>query len=196
MGDYHYPAWGEVIGFAISLSSMLWVPGRILHMFPIIWLQPPLSGYAIYYLLSTPGTWVEVLRQGVTPVIKPRKEAAKAEERTFLTNKQFSDLEMNLEDDSVNTCDAQEYSFVVKSDSQWIFHNLIFKWNRDLETEEKEKLTLLNFCKTIFLCMYKFVFSITIVHYVSLLISFIYFLVFLVFLPCVPTLQFIKIIYL
>jgi len=101
MGDYHYPAWGEVIGFAISLSSMLWVPG-----------------YAIYYLLSTPGSWTEVLRQGVTPVIKPRKEAAKAEERTFLTNKQFSDLEMNLEDDSVNTCDAQEYCLVVKSDSQ------------------------------------------------------------------------------
>lgn len=46
----------------ISLSSMLWVPG-----------------YFIYYFLSTPGTWREVLAKGVTPVIKPRPEAIKAE---------------------------------------------------------------------------------------------------------------------
>ena len=29
MGDYKYPAWGEALGFMISLSSMLWVPGEI-----------------------------------------------------------------------------------------------------------------------------------------------------------------------
>lgn len=29
MGDYKYPAWGEALGFMISLSSMLWVPGNI-----------------------------------------------------------------------------------------------------------------------------------------------------------------------
>ena len=29
MGDYKYPAWGEALGFMISLSSMLWVPGTI-----------------------------------------------------------------------------------------------------------------------------------------------------------------------
>ena len=28
MGDYKYPAWGEALGFMISLSSMLWVPGN------------------------------------------------------------------------------------------------------------------------------------------------------------------------
>ena len=26
--DYEYPAWGEALGFLISLSSMLWVPGK------------------------------------------------------------------------------------------------------------------------------------------------------------------------
>ena len=80
MGDYHYPAWGEVLGFAISLSSMLWVPG-----------------YAIYYLLSTKGSWSEVLRQGVTPVIKPRAEAVMAEEKARLTYDAVRDVEMNIE---------------------------------------------------------------------------------------------------
>ena len=27
-GDYHYPVWGEMLGFMISLSSMIWVPGK------------------------------------------------------------------------------------------------------------------------------------------------------------------------
>merc|ERR1719312_25859 len=52
MGSYHYPAWGEILGFCISLSSMLWVPG-----------------YAIYYVLSSNGTWSEVLRAGVGPCL-------------------------------------------------------------------------------------------------------------------------------
>ena len=59
MGTYEYPHWGEALGFMISLSSMIWVPG-----------------YFVYYLLSTPGTWREVLRKGVTPVIVPRSEAS------------------------------------------------------------------------------------------------------------------------
>jgi len=58
MGDYKYPAWGEALGFMISLSSMAWVPG-----------------YMLYYLLTTPGTWREVLAKGVTPVIRARAEA-------------------------------------------------------------------------------------------------------------------------
>jgi len=78
MGDYHYPAWGEFLGFAISLSSMLWVPG-----------------YAIYFVLSSNGTWSEVLRAGVTPVIKPRAEAVLAEEKARLTD--IRDVEMNIE---------------------------------------------------------------------------------------------------
>jgi hypothetical protein len=29
-GDfYDYPPWGEALGFLISLSSMIWVPGKI-----------------------------------------------------------------------------------------------------------------------------------------------------------------------
>ena len=86
MGDYHYPAWGEVLGFAISLSSMLWVPG-----------------YAIYYLLSTKGSWSEVLRQGVTPVIKPRKEAVMAEEKARLNYQDVRDVELNIEADLSTT---------------------------------------------------------------------------------------------
>ena len=26
--DYHYPGWGEALGFLISGSSMIWVPGE------------------------------------------------------------------------------------------------------------------------------------------------------------------------
>merc|ERR1719187_2147700 len=74
--DYEYPWWGELLGFAISLSSMLWVPG-----------------YAIYFLLSSNGTWSEVLRAGVTPVIKPRAEALMAEEKASFTSE---DVEMNI----------------------------------------------------------------------------------------------------
>ena len=92
MGDYHYPAWGEVLGFAISLSSMLWVPG-----------------YAIYYLLSTKGSWSEVLRQGVTPVIKPRKQAVMAEEKARLTYQDVRDVEMNIEaDESFDSDDSKK----------------------------------------------------------------------------------------
>ncbi|TRY69960.1 hypothetical protein TCAL_04885 [Tigriopus californicus] len=58
---YEYPKWGEVLGFIISSSSMIWVPG-----------------YAVYYLWITPGTWNERLRKGITPVIKPRSDAISA----------------------------------------------------------------------------------------------------------------------
>jgi len=54
-GDYVYPWWAECIGIIISLSSMLWIPG-----------------YAIYYMMTTPGTWREALKKGMTPVCKPR----------------------------------------------------------------------------------------------------------------------------
>jgi len=60
--DYEYPPWGEALGFLISLSSMIWVPG-----------------YAVYFFFTTPGTWREVLVKGVTPVIKPRADAVIAE---------------------------------------------------------------------------------------------------------------------
>lgn len=28
LGDYQYPGWGEALGFMISGSSMIWVPGK------------------------------------------------------------------------------------------------------------------------------------------------------------------------
>lgn len=42
-GPYEYPGWAELIGICLSFSSMMWIPG-----------------YAIYYLLTTPGTFKEV----------------------------------------------------------------------------------------------------------------------------------------
>lgn len=56
--NYQYPWWAEAIGITISLSSMLWIPG-----------------YAVYYIVTTPGTLKEVLAKGVTPVCKPRSGA-------------------------------------------------------------------------------------------------------------------------
>ena len=58
---YEYPKWGEILGFCISLSSMIWVPA-----------------YAIYYLCKTKGTFMERLRLGVTPVIQMRPDATSA----------------------------------------------------------------------------------------------------------------------
>jgi len=75
--DYHYPGWGEAMGFLISLSSMIWVPG-----------------YAVYYLLTTEGTWRQVLRKGITPIIKPRPEAILAEEA--MRQRSPKDVEMRL----------------------------------------------------------------------------------------------------
>jgi len=72
--DYAYPPWGEALGFLISLSSMIWVPG-----------------YAIYFFFTTPGTWREVLVKGVTPVIKPRPDAVIAGAKR-IQNKEQSDL--------------------------------------------------------------------------------------------------------
>jgi solute carrier family 6 GABA transporter-like protein 1 len=74
--DYEYPAWGEALGFLISLSSMIWVPG-----------------YAIYFMLTTPGTWREVLRIGTTAVIIPRTGASSAER-----DRHSKDVEMSLID--------------------------------------------------------------------------------------------------
>jgi len=81
MGDYVYPPWGEALGFLISLSSVLWVPG-----------------YAIYFCLSSSGTWREVLRAGVTPVIQPRAEALLCAESKYVKDntKDFSDVEQKL----------------------------------------------------------------------------------------------------
>lgn len=107
MGDYKYPAWGEALGFMISLSSMLWVPGNIKTTpSPYFWCKlyeryPHLysSGYAIYFFFTTRGSWQEVLRLGVTPVIKARPEALLAEIKYNAARAgQLKDVELSLLD--------------------------------------------------------------------------------------------------
>ena len=44
--DYVYPGWAEILGLLMSFSSMIWVPG-----------------YAIYYVLTQPGTIIEVTEE-------------------------------------------------------------------------------------------------------------------------------------
>ena len=85
---YEYPWWGEALGFCISGSSMIWVPA-----------------YAIYYLLTTKGTFMERIRLGITPTITPRPDAVMAmehAERQKLSNGEDKDVEMNLVSSSLH----------------------------------------------------------------------------------------------
>ncbi|XP_059090206.1 sodium- and chloride-dependent GABA transporter 1-like [Tigriopus californicus] len=54
--DYEYPKWAEILGLCLSLSSMSCVPG-----------------YALYYLITHPGTFEEKMRDGFTPNINRLK---------------------------------------------------------------------------------------------------------------------------
>ena len=74
-------------------------------MVRMIIIYPLVPGYAIYYLLATKGSWSEVLRQGVTPVIKPRAEALMMEEKARLTFQDVRDVEMNIVDDIASDSD-------------------------------------------------------------------------------------------
>jgi len=58
LGSYEYPGWAEGLGLCFSFASMMWVPG-----------------YAIYYLLTQPGTFMQNLRSGLAPNMNLRKEA-------------------------------------------------------------------------------------------------------------------------
>lgn len=73
--NYEYPWWAEAIGIIISLSSMLWIPG-----------------YAVYYVMSTPGTWKEVLVKGITPVCTPRIGAPPLPQAKGAKEKGFENL--------------------------------------------------------------------------------------------------------
>lgn len=89
--DYHYPQWGEMLGFMISLSSMIWVPG-----------------YFVYYLLTTPGTLAEKIKLGITPVIQPRADAVIAMEKQKMEQAQQAenlDVEMRLVDSQDSNSD-------------------------------------------------------------------------------------------
>ena len=43
LGDYSYPTWAEGLGLCFSFASMMWIPI-----------------YAVYYLVSQPGTLMQV----------------------------------------------------------------------------------------------------------------------------------------
>jgi len=84
--DYKYPKWAEILGLCISFSSMIWV---IL--------------YAIYWMITTPGTLKERWIQGVTPVFDQKKskngvnENLPAEEENRLVNgEEETELEEKL----------------------------------------------------------------------------------------------------
>ena len=84
--SYDYPWWGEILGFMISGSSMIWVPA-----------------YALYFLLTTPGTLKERLQLGITPVIKPRPDAIIAEsKRKCITHPVVGDDDRDVELNVVN----------------------------------------------------------------------------------------------
>merc|ERR1719167_500984 len=58
LGSYEYPGWAEGLGLCFSFASMMWVPG-----------------YALYYLFTQPGTFMQNLRSGLSPNMNLRKEA-------------------------------------------------------------------------------------------------------------------------
>ncbi|XP_020298339.1 sodium- and chloride-dependent GABA transporter 1-like [Pseudomyrmex gracilis] len=61
-GRYQYPLWADIIGVCLSLSSMLWIPG-----------------YALYYIISTPGSITENISKGLQPNIKSHAKLPKGD---------------------------------------------------------------------------------------------------------------------
>jgi len=55
-GTVEYPPWAHTIGFFMSLSSMVWIPG-----------------YAIYWMCTTRGSIKDRLIKGITPDIKSNR---------------------------------------------------------------------------------------------------------------------------
>ena len=91
--DYKYPKWAEILGLCISFSSMIWV---VL--------------YAIYWMITTPGTLKERWIQGVTPVFDQKKsknggvnnENLPAEEENRLVNgEEETELEETTKNDNL-----------------------------------------------------------------------------------------------
>ena len=78
-GNVEYPLWAHIIGFIISSSSMMWIPG-----------------YALYYLYKTNGSLKEKLLKGVTPDIKSNrcKLASKASD-LYMMNESSARLVKN-----------------------------------------------------------------------------------------------------
>ncbi|XP_076163039.1 sodium- and chloride-dependent GABA transporter 1 [Ptiloglossa arizonensis] len=65
--DYEYPTWAEIVGVCLSLSSMVWIPG-----------------YAIYYLIVTPGSIKENIQKGLKPNIKSHTKLPKGEKSAVI----------------------------------------------------------------------------------------------------------------
>merc|ERR1712203_815368 len=94
-----YPGWAEGLGLCFSFASMMWVPG-----------------YAIYYLLTQPGTFMQNLKEGFTPNIKRMQTLAKpgplhvSESGVGLLTHNNSEYEMgNLRrDESFQKCKKKE----------------------------------------------------------------------------------------
>lgn len=78
-GSVEYPLWAHIVGFVISASSMMWIPG-----------------YALYYLYKTKGSLRERLLKGVTPDIKSNrcKLASKASD-LYMMNESSARLVKN-----------------------------------------------------------------------------------------------------
>ena len=90
--DYKYPKWAEILGLCISFSSMIWV---IL--------------YAIYWMITTPGTLKERWIQGVTPVFDQKKSKngvnenlpADQEENRLVNGEEETELEETSKNDNL-----------------------------------------------------------------------------------------------
>ncbi|XP_012063636.1 PREDICTED: sodium- and chloride-dependent GABA transporter 1-like [Atta cephalotes] len=65
--NYEYPTWAEVVGVCLSLSSMIWIPG-----------------YALYYVISTPGSFKENVLKGLQPNIKSHAKLPKGEKSAVI----------------------------------------------------------------------------------------------------------------
>ena len=79
--DYVYPKWAEILGLCISFSSMIWV---IL--------------YAIYWMITTPGTLQERWIQGVTPVFDQKTKSSIEDENLPAEENRLFSQEQELED--------------------------------------------------------------------------------------------------
>ncbi|XP_012227579.1 sodium- and chloride-dependent GABA transporter 1-like [Linepithema humile] len=65
--SYEYPTWAEIVGVCLSLSSMIWIPG-----------------YALYYVIITPGSIKENILKGLQPNIKSHTKLPKGEKSAVI----------------------------------------------------------------------------------------------------------------
>jgi len=76
-GKIQYPMYAHILGFGMSLASMLWIPG-----------------YAIYYILNQRGSLKDRLIKGITPDIKSAR--SKAPPKAVVKEMQMSESSARL----------------------------------------------------------------------------------------------------